>query len=396
MTPLAVVSYAFIVLVGLLFAKLFLFPFRLGRVRGGPVQVLESVRRRLSLATYVVSEKGGELIVRASDWVDARIAARASGADSELDCRVDPTADAAVFLFLAFFPAFFLAAVGVPEAFLPFGAAETFAATALFVHGRRFAFGVVLPSASLPSVPRPPNEFRDLLVSRLEELHRLAGEAGVALRARSGRAVLLAALVAIIVLGTVVFLLVRFDPAYLARDATVTVGIGALAALALFLPARAILRRRSDPRAAPVLIMQERLWNAMTRESSGQPPRPGEGSTYELLAEASWASPWWLALSVKEFLFYRRSPRLAWLNAIFAVGALAYLFAILATLLSGWVGLAVQGLFLLSLLAMTGVNMRAFRWWQRERVREEEERRAAWEQRLWAFRNRADGFLRDL
>jgi len=396
MTPLAVVSYVFIVLVGLLFAKLFLFPFRVGRAQGGPVQVLGSVRRQLSLARYVVSEKRGELIVRASDWIDARIAARASGADSELDCRVDPTPDAAVFLFLAFFPAFFLAAVGVPEAFLPFGAAETFAGTALFVQGRRFAFGVVLPSASLPSVSTPPNEFRDLLVSRLAELHRLAGEAGVALRAKSGRAMLLAALVAIIVLGTLVVLLVRFDAAYFARDATVTVGIGALAALALFFPARAILRRRSDARAAPFLIMEERLRNAMTRESSGQPPPPGEGSTYELLAEASRASPLWLALSVKEFLFYRRSPRLAWLNAIYAVGALAYLFAILTFLFSGWVGLAVQELFVLGLLGMMVVNMRAFRRWQRERVREEEERRAAWEQRFRAFRNRADGFLRDL
>src|SRR2546425_4248807 len=254
MTPLAVVSYVFIVLVGLLFAKLFLFPFRVGRVRGGPVQVLGLVRRQLSLTRYVVSEKGGELIVRASDWVDARIAARASGADSELDCRVAPTADAAVFLFLAFFPAFFLAAVGVPEAFLPFGAVETFAGTALFVQGRRFAFGVVLPSASLPSVPTPPNEFRDLLVSRLAELHRLAGEAGVALRARSGRAVLLAALVAIIVLGAVVFLMVPFDPAYFARGATVKVGIGGPTAPSALPPARGTLppRARAHPAPPPI------------------------------------------------------------------------------------------------------------------------------------------------
>ncbi len=396
MTPLAAASYVFIVLVGLYFAKLFLFPFRLGRVPGGPEQVLGSIRRRLSLARYVVSEREGELIVRASDWIDARIGARASGGDSELECRVDPTPDAAVFLFLAFFPPFFLAAVGVPEAFLPFGAAEVVAGSILFAQGRRFAFAVALPSATLPSVPAPPNEFRDLLVSRLAELHRLAGEAGVALRARSGRAVLLLALVAVIVLGSIVVILVQFDPERFARDATVTVGIGALAALALYLPARAILHGRFDARAAPVLIMEERLRNAMARESSGLPPAPGEGSTYELLAEASWASPWWLALSVKEFLFYRRSPRLVWLNAIFAVGVLAYLFAIPTFLLSGWIGLAVQGLFLLGLLGMSAVNMREFRRWQRERVREEDERRVAWEQRFRAFRDRADGYLRGL
>lgn len=360
----------------------FLSRVRMGTAPGTPDQVLSTMALNFRIAQYRVTDKGRSIVVQGGSTYGIRVYAEASGSNSVVLVKSDPSPSGWGVLLIMF--VFTRGFVAIPYSIY------------LFLKSQKFGLSVIPAMYRHPgeaNIPEAPSKTKACLIDTLSEGYRLSSEAYESARSNYEDNIMIGACA-----GLVIFLLTLIGIAFASggefdssSELPIALGISIAFALAVPLAVYAVLRKRSKPQLKSLKSWSDRMKAELASEvsQSGASERPI--STFEVILDASKEVPGWLQIRRRSGLY--RNP-VVWLAIVYLgiIGS-AYLLMWAIALDIGTTARVFVGATSLALIALA---VATYMFWRKKQAAEARQISETWARRSAAVRQKMDKMLRNL